>query len=78
MASRLIRSYRRAYVGAYDLLGVEHDPLATYGRGYDLPARNLKRSTRVSIPVTTPSSSRHASRVVLALENVATTCEKGS
>ena len=37
VASRLIRSYAPtwAYVGAYDLLGVEHDPLATY-RGTSL------------------------------------------
>jgi hypothetical protein len=29
VASRRIRSYRRAYVRAYDLPGVEYDPLAT-------------------------------------------------
>ena len=31
VASRLWCSYTRAYVGAYDLLGVEYDPLVTQG-----------------------------------------------
>ena len=31
VASRMILSYRRAYVGAYDLLVVKYDPLATEG-----------------------------------------------
>jgi hypothetical protein len=32
--------YRRAYVGAYALLGVEYDPLATY-RGISLTRNTL-------------------------------------